>query len=549
MCGLVGAFRADNANLQKLDHFMWQGLYMSALRGMGGTGVGVVHKDYDTDFAKSHVSAPNFLCSEEWDWIDKQLLSCRAVLGHTRSATQGSVKTRNSHPFMHEDKEGNGVLMIHNGHIKNWHALTPTMFHHEVDSAHVAHSIFHKGGLETLKELEGAYTLVWYDKKTKTMNLARNEERELFCTYNKDKSCFWFASELDMLSCILKRNGIPHERDFFELPKFTLCSFDLTKTKLDIVKTEYEEKKYQPVFQNANDGLYSNARGNNENFRDFTKTNVSAGDCIWVNIKESDDVAVTLYKAIGDGENEVSQEHAYGYVYGTRSMDLGSVVRVVGVGYNDWNNRLKFVKNCLPCKIIRIEKGLINEQTGEKYLFMEATIMSNQVDTEILRSPISQAIRRKRADEEAARKAAALTAGRSLPVPVLPKNIPPVEPPAAGLELGQNPGLVAQQPGVGPILPGRGREPAVGLVHPEFTSNPTHVPGPRGTKMPFSEWEKISEEGCYICDGVILPNDIGQVEWWEHPRNVEDRKPEDAEYQMICPTCKDNPKKILELVG
>lgn len=540
MCGLIGAFRADNAHLEKLDHFMWQGLYMSALRGMGGTGVGLVHREYGMDFAKSHVSSPNFLCSEEWDWIDKNFLGARAVLGHTRSATQGSVKTKNAHPFaLVDETKGTGIMMIHNGHIKNWSSLTPHNYSHEVDSAHVAHSLFHRGAIPTLEMIEGAYTLIWYDLKEKTLNMARNDERELFYAVNKDKTCLWFMSELDMLSSVLKRNGIKHERQFWELPKFTLCTYDLTKTKLEPVLTGYTEKKPEPAYPNGRSGQPNSGHG----YTNFTKDWPVVGDSIFANIRDDDAIALHLYKPIGDGENEVPEAQAYGYVYGTRSMDYGSIVRVNGISYRDWHDRIRWIKSCLPVKLTEIRRMIKNKDNSGTHTEYMATLNHDEVEVEMKRMSMSIGAKKRFDQAKKDREAAALAAGEGLPLPV------PTTEPLTPQIVGPDGKGLGEPADVGPdVGGGSGGLPAI-LNEDGYVSYPQKVPGPRGTKIDFTEWELMALEGCHLCDGVILNNDIGQVEWWPYPNNPEDRKPEDVEYKMICPMCLIDPKRIEALVG
>lgn len=541
MCGLIGAFRADNANLTKLDHFMWQGLYMSALRGMGGTGVGLVHREYGLDLAKSHVSSPNFLCSEEWDWIDRHLTTARAALGHTRSATQGGVKTKNAHPFLMRDEEkGTGIMMIHNGHIKNWAQLSPHTYSHEVDSAHVCHSLFTRGAIPTLEMIEGAYTLVWYDLKEKTLNMARNQERELFYTTDKDKTCLWFMSELDMLSSVLKRNGIKHERNFHELPQFTLCTYDLTKKFLEPVLTEYKEKKPVPAYPNGRSGP---TRNGNDGYKNFTKDWPAIGDSLFCNIRDDDDTALVLFKPIGDGENQVSQAFAYGYVYGTRSMDYGSIVRVNGIQYDDWHDRIRWIKNCLPCKITNVVRGVANKNGAGVHTEYTCVMDMDEVEIEIQRTASSIAARKQYLKSQKEREAVsdALAAGRALPIPSTP--------PASPRILGPDGKGIGESPNVGPgVGGGSGQLPTV-LNEDGYVSYPQKVPGPRGTKIDYTDWELIALEGCYLCEGVILTQDLGHVDWWPYPNNPEDRKPEDIEYKMVCPTCINNPKRIEEMVG
>src|SRR6185312_2538505 len=180
MCGLWGALKANGAHFLKIDRFMEQGLFMSALRGIHGTGVGMVAQDYDTEVAKSYLPSPSFILSQEWEFVEKNLFTSRALLGPTRSATIGGISSKSAHPFRYTKQDGSQVMAIHDGHIRNHTALTPHEFAHPVDSAHAAHSLLMNGPMPTLEKIEGAYVLIWYDSRTKTVHMARNTERELY---------------------------------------------------------------------------------------------------------------------------------------------------------------------------------------------------------------------------------------------------------------------------------------------------------------------------------------------------------------------------------
>lgn len=557
MCGLVGAFRADDSHFTKISSFMWQGLYMSGLRGMGGTGVGLVYPDFDTDYAKSHVSAPNFLCSEEWDWVDKNVYQSRSVMGHTRSATQGQVLTKNSHPFRYTDGKDNTVIAIHNGVIRNWHTLTPVGFSHPVDSAHVTHSLLVRGALPTLEILEGAYVLIWYDSRTKSMHLARNTERELFYAMNEDKTMFWYASEIDMLASLLRRNDIPHVDKFYELDINTLYTFDLTKKVLTPKKTKYEEKKYLPVVSSVNGSAGHLSTPNGIKTKDYTKSWPGRGDYLWCNVADDADVALTLYKPIGDDpETQSLEKHAYGYLMGSRSSEKNSIVKVAGINYLDWQKQLYLIKASIPCKITNIQR-LRDDATGSWISSYECSLDLEEVKVElarVARASRLKEIRDKRKNlehvyegdektemaEYLAQTVPSVTA-RSLPaLPFDPDFVGPLPKCDAASRnrgsdvLGPDDGGDRQRPDVG-----------VALSH-------VAVPGPRGTTLTMREWLEIAGKGCWTCEGTITTLDISRVTWFEFAKSPEDshnNDPRDSEYQMICPCCKDNPEKMQELVA
>jgi len=520
---------------------------MSALRGMGGTGVGLVHKEFDTDLAKSHIPAPNFVCSDEWDWVGKNLFSSRAVLGHTRSATIGTVSTKNAHPFRFTNAAGDSVLMIHNGHIRNYLTLTPPGFTHPVDSAHAAHALLEKGALATLESIEGAYVLIWYDTRTKMLNMARNVERELYYALNKEQTILYFASEMDMLVSLLRRNNIPHVNEFWQLDTLTLYQWDLTKKVLKAMKTKYEEKKFLPAasYQNENGGLYGNSQ---QRWKDYTKQFPGKGDCIWVSVPGDAKSAVNLYKPIGTGENETLEQHAYGFAYGTRSMEKGSKVRIVGLHWKDWNEKTHLIAHSLPCRIINLTRDEIDPDTGQKYAFYEVRLEEADAAKEI------QDQKRRLAEKDKYLKrpnghsyVCACESCKTLDRGSLPlvthsssttSSVGKTEGGGSSVGVGPNNGT--------PVGSGAERRGGDNLrVERALTDL---VPGPAGQKITYREWREVASKGCVGCKGMITAEDIGRVEWWEFPLPPEDHNPLDAEYQMICECCVHDPI-VMKKVG
>lgn len=538
MCGLWGAFRADDSNFVKITPFMEQGLYISSLRGLGGTGVGLVDSSFDTEIAKSYLPAPTFLGGEEWDYVSKNIYQSRVILGHTRSATVGNVNSKNAHPFrfVHEKPGADPavVVSIHNGHVRNYHSLTPNTFNHAVDSAHAAYSLLMNGALPTLEKIDGAYVLIWFDSRTKTLNMARNTERELFYAMDAAKTRLYFASEVEWLSSILRRNDIPHEDKFYELDIHTLYSYDLTKKTLVPKKTKYEEKKYLPV---ATYGNYHGASAGHSNAvsdwkkgkKDYVKICPANGDYIWVKVASTEDLQ--LYQTIGDAPNQVTEKNAYGYIWGTRSMDNGSVVKITGINFVEWRDKLHLIRSSMPCKITNVKRNCsLDDGSGRVYTAYECILDDEEVKIELQR--ISKMA------EEAEHRRSLQSSSESD-------------------QCGVGCGSESSTRGSEDVGPYNGSYPGAGggssstvHINPTVTVlTPNKVPGPRGSKITLHDWQMIAAENCIICDGVLDESDIGLVEWWEFPRNHEDRNPQDAEYQMICPACKDDPKAIAKLVA
>lgn len=95
-----------------------------------------------------------------------------AIGGHTRFATQGSIKKCNAHPFQY----GN-VIGTHNGMVNS-----PQVY--KVDSEYLIDSI-NQSGYEALADINGYWGLAWFDKRDNCFYLSMHNG-ELACTLNDD---------------------------------------------------------------------------------------------------------------------------------------------------------------------------------------------------------------------------------------------------------------------------------------------------------------------------------------------------------------------------
>jgi len=216
MCGNWGMITETNgSNMQK---FMWQGLYLDALRGMDSTGLMTLDTLGDITITKKAMPAADFLNLKA---VDDQLGDSfnRVFIGHNRAATRGAVNNNNAHPFQHGH-----ITMVHNGSLHGF-AKLPDADKFIVDSEAVAHSIMKIGAEETLKLLDGAFALVWWDDESKLLNFARNSERPLTLAKIKDKNTVIWGSEESMLNYVSNRSGLVIE-DSWELPEERIVSFD-----------------------------------------------------------------------------------------------------------------------------------------------------------------------------------------------------------------------------------------------------------------------------------------------------------------------------------
>jgi len=156
------------------------------------------------------------------------------IIGHNRFATQGEINHINAHPYQHEHLYG-----VHNGSLTNkWKLDDARDF--DVDSDNLYHHMRLNGLAHTVKLIEGAFALVWYDKQDKTINFVRNKERPLHMAYSKDGKTLFWASESWMLLVAATKTDVKLE-DTFEFDTATHAVMTLEGNVIgDAVNTKVE---------------------------------------------------------------------------------------------------------------------------------------------------------------------------------------------------------------------------------------------------------------------------------------------------------------------
>lgn len=206
MCGHVGA--AGHLGLSEERAFKLL-LQIDTIRGPHSTGVLFVNT-----FGKSTVVKK---LGTPWDLEDSKDFSNassgfqRVLMGHNRYATKGKVTARNAHPF-----EFDHIIGAHNGTLVTQYQLDDYR-DFEVDSENLYHHMNNNGANDTIPKLNGAFALVWYDKRDKTINFVRNKERSFYYTFTTDRKTIFWASEDWMLKVALGKSGIKHD-EVLELP-------------------------------------------------------------------------------------------------------------------------------------------------------------------------------------------------------------------------------------------------------------------------------------------------------------------------------------------
>jgi len=233
MCGLVGMFGDISLKMEGVFEDL---LHMDVIRGPHSTGVAILwNEDKTPKIIKDTVSPAELLARKDYQ---KAIVGKRNILmmGHNRFATKGKVTKKNAHPF----RVGN-VTLVHNGTLWSTHILDVDK-KYDTDSETICASIEKNGIADTWKNVDGAAMLVWWDRKSKTLNFINNGKRPFHFNRTKDKKSLIWASEQWMLQGACRRKNIQFDGDkVYKLPNDSLFTFKVDEngivryevTKLD----------------------------------------------------------------------------------------------------------------------------------------------------------------------------------------------------------------------------------------------------------------------------------------------------------------------------
>lgn len=236
MCGLVGVYSSNMFNRHK--ECFSSLLYLDTWRGRDSTGVAAIRGNTAaTAIYKSTVPGYEFI--EQKRFEEHLKLNDFCWIGHNRYGTIGKNIRSNAHPFEVLNDHGQCILVgAHNGTLKNKHVLA----NHGLfgtDSEAMFNSIATIGVEETIKLLDGAWAIVYYDHREEALCFLRNKERSLFYAYEEGRKTIIWASEAWMLRAATDRADIKlDDGKVYSFVEDTLYKFPAPAKMNDELKSE-----------------------------------------------------------------------------------------------------------------------------------------------------------------------------------------------------------------------------------------------------------------------------------------------------------------------
>lgn len=228
MCGIIGC--VGKIHVQEEQAFKWM-LRLDTSRGEDSAGVcGVTKNRGEWETLKDVGTGYDLVRNSSFEKLMKKDFAM--LFGHNRAATRGSVTVENAHPFNFGEYVG-----CHNGTLYNTKELAD-QDNINVDSENIFLNMSKEGVAETIKKLQGAFALCWYNAKEHTVNLVRNYQRPLCYCYSLDKRTLFWASEPWILSVALQKAEVKHS-EIIQLPVKKLFTISVPRVEAYKVKDVY----------------------------------------------------------------------------------------------------------------------------------------------------------------------------------------------------------------------------------------------------------------------------------------------------------------------
>lgn len=263
MCGLAGM--AGNGIINQDLRVFKDLLYLASLRGEDATGVMIAntHKpNNEYAIVKEKVPSPQFIAkhqSMKQGGCLSMVGGSNLYMGHARYGTVGLNTQDNAHPF-----DTPKLVGMHNGTLEEWDYWWDETGRGRTDSEMMFEDMSTKGILKVLQSFSNprsAFAITVYDKTTRKLILARNDQRPLYVGMCKNAGVMYWASEFYALHMAADRNDTKIESFFLKPHQLYEVNIDDIKmgenapwTITPIIYDPPKKKKSKPGFTNMTDG-------------------------------------------------------------------------------------------------------------------------------------------------------------------------------------------------------------------------------------------------------------------------------------------------------
>lgn len=233
MCGLVGVCRLEPYAAGYKERQVFHNLLVAgSVRGTDGTGVMIISDDGKSRALKIGSHPYHLMADKTYgNFFDPpypsggynpNLPKDKILIGHNRYKTTGNKTTAHAHPH-----SVGSIILVHNGTLLSYSNL-PRYKSFDVDTQALANGIDELGIDECISRTHGAYAIIYYNKKDKTLNVLRNSQRPLHLAIEPNMGRVYFASEKKMLEWVLDRADLMNTPAVEEVPVNMLHTWTLT---------------------------------------------------------------------------------------------------------------------------------------------------------------------------------------------------------------------------------------------------------------------------------------------------------------------------------
>lgn len=341
MCGIVGILSKRKNGIFHSDMDLFSELlFANQLRGAHGTGIFYDVKSTRVDAFKGHMPSSAFLRCEEVKPIFNDIVQKSSfVIGHNRHATKGKINFENTHPFI----EG-PVTLIHNGTLPYHKDLKDV----EVDSHAICHSMSDIGYIETLKKIDGAFALVWFDQRDGKLRFIRNSDRPLYIL--ESSMLFIISSEAKMADWIMTRKSEAQIKDPVMCTVGQLYTYDPKTGQLTDEKVDIKPKTSYLPAAHYYGGKWNVPQKHEEPVKDFT-------NIPYIDVKVGDEVIFSPIDVNPHGKTFLLQGLAETIIYpgGFPQRDLKTTEELTVKVYNESEQHLNLLLDHAICRATVIQ--------------------------------------------------------------------------------------------------------------------------------------------------------------------------------------------------